>query len=80
MYKKAIPENYGMFFIWNLNKVQCMWMKNTYIPLDVIFLNKDMEVLGFVKNTIPLSHSLISINKFSNNVLEINNGKYIRIF
>ena len=49
-----------------------MWMKNTYIPLDVIFLDNNMKILGYVEDTIPLSLTSISIDKKSNNVLEMN--------
>jgi uncharacterized protein len=51
-----------------------MWMKNTYIPLDVIFLDDNMRILGYVLDTVPLSLESISINKKSNNVLEMNAG------
>ena len=74
--KKKLQKNEGMLFPMSY-KNNSMWMKNTYIPLDVIFLNQNMKVLGFVKNTIPLSQSLISINKYSNNVLEMNAGSVI---
>ena len=55
-------------------KNNSMWMKNTYIPLDVIFLDENMIILGSIKDTIPLSLESISINKKSNNVLEMNAG------
>ena len=48
--------------------------ENTYIPLDVIFLDDNMIILGYVVDTIPLSLSSISINKKSSNVLEMNAG------
>ena len=32
MYRKTIPDNYGMFFVWPYEKKQCMWMKDTYVP------------------------------------------------
>ena len=54
MYKKAIPENYGMFFIWNLNKVQCMWMKNTYIPLSVAYMDRSGKIIN-IYDMVPLS-------------------------
>ena len=74
MYRK-IPLKYdeGMLFPMEY-KNNSMWMKNTYIPLDVIFLDDNMRILGYVFNTVPLSLSSISINKKSNNVLEMNSG------
>jgi uncharacterized membrane protein (UPF0127 family) len=55
-------------------KINSMWMKNTYIPLDVIFLDDNMKILGYVVDTVPLSLESISIDKKSNNVLEMNAG------
>ena len=74
MYRK-IPLKYdeGMLFPMEY-KNNSMWMKNTYIPLDVIFLDDNMRILGYVVDTIPLSLESISINKKSNNVLEMNAG------
>jgi len=74
MYRK-IPLKYdeGMLFPMEY-KNNSMWMKNTYIPLDVIFLDDNMRILGYVFDTVPLSLSSISINKKSNNVLEMNAG------
>jgi len=71
--KKKLQTNEGMLFPMSYKK-NSMWMKNTYLSLDVIFLNESMEVLGFIENTIPLSHASISIDKKSNNVLEMNAG------
>ncbi len=71
--KKKLQTNEGMLFPMSYQK-NSMWMKNTYLSLDVIFLNESMEVLGFVENTIPLSHASISIDKKSTNVLEMNAG------
>ena len=74
MYRK-IPLKYdeGMLFPMEY-KYNSMWMKNTYIPLDVIFLDDNMRILGYVVDTVPLSLKSISINKKSNNVLEMNAG------
>ena len=74
MYRK-IPLKYdeGMLFPMEY-KNNSMWMKNTYIPLDVIFLDDNMRILGYVLDNVPLSLESISINKKSNNVLEMNAG------
>ena len=49
-------------------------MKNTYIPLDVIFLDGNMNVIGYKENNQPHSLKSISINKPSRYVLEMNAG------
>ena len=71
--KEKLKYNEGMLFPMEY-KNNSMWMKNTYIPLDVIFLDDNMRILGYVLDTVPLSLSSISINKKSNNVLEMNGG------
>ncbi|MDA7663707.1 DUF192 domain-containing protein [bacterium] len=74
MYRKEkLKYNEGMLFPMEY-KNNSMWMKNTYIPLDVIFLDDNMRILGYVLDTVPLSLSSISINKKSNNILEMNGG------
>tara|TARA_Y100000817_G_scaffold218099_1_gene171930 strand:+ start:56 stop:463 length:408 start_codon:yes stop_codon:yes gene_type:complete len=74
MYRKhKLKYNEGMLFNYTYKK-NSMWMKNTYIPLDVIFLDSEMNIVGYVKDTVPLSLKSISIDKKSNNVLEMNSG------
>ena len=51
-----------------------VWMKNAYIPLDVIFLDQDYKVIGFVEDTVPLSLKTVKINKKSNYIIEVNAG------
>ena len=72
--KIPLQSNKGMLF--NMEKVDyhSFWMKNTYIPLDVIFLNSNFRVVGYVTNNKPLSLNPISINKKSKYILEINAG------
>ena len=71
--KNSLEYNEGMLFPMEY-KINSMWMKNTYIPLDVIFLDDNMRILGNIENTIPLSLESISIDKKSNNILEMNSG------
>jgi len=71
--KNRLEYNEGMLFPMEY-KYNSMWMKNTYIPLDVIFLDDNMRILGNIENTVPLSLESISIDKKSNNVLEMNSG------
>jgi len=70
MFIKHLGFNDGMLFH-NINSV---WMKNTYIPLDVIFLDNNYIVIGYVEDTIPLSLKSISIDKKFNHILEVNSG------
>lgn len=74
MYRKSMSEDSGMLFIFKDNGDHTFWMKNTYIPLDMIFINSDLEVVGVYKNAVPLSEESISVKKASRYVLEINAG------
>ena len=71
--KEPLHSRYGMLFDMGY-KVNSMWMKNTFIPLDVIFLDKNMNIIGFKENNQPHSLKSISINKASKYVLEMNAG------
>ena len=71
--KKPLNPRYGMLFDMGY-KVNSMWMKNTFIPLDVIFLDKNMNIIGYKENNQPHSLKSISINKPSKYVLEMNGG------
>ena len=71
--KKPLYSRYGMLFDMG-EKYNSMWMKNTYIPLDVIFLDKNMNIIGYKENNTPHSLKSISINKPSKYVLEMNAG------
>jgi len=77
MYKKAIPENYGMFFIWNLNKVQCMWMKNTYIPLSVAYMDRSGKIIN-IYDMVPLSKISVCSDRPALYALEVNRGWFKR--
>jgi hypothetical protein len=49
-------------------------MKNTYIPLDMIFVDKKMQIVKIEKNTIPLSEKLIAVPKDALYTVEVNAG------
>ena len=71
--KEPLHTRYGMLFDMGY-KVNSLWMKNTFIPLDVIFLDKNMNIIGFKENNQPHSLKSIMINKPSKYVLEMNAG------
>ena len=71
MYRKSLGKNKGMLFIFDEEKKQTFVMKNTYIPLDMIFISRDMRIEGWVENAQPLSQQH-SIDKPSQYVLEVN--------
>lgn len=74
MYRKSLPENQGMIFNLKNPRRISMWMKNTYIPLDIIFIDKNYKISQIYKNAEPLSEKLISSTSDVLAVLEVNAG------
>jgi len=64
----------GMLFIFQDSKIIKMWMKNTLIPLDMIFIDENNRIIDIKANNKPLSLKIISSAKKANKVLEINAG------
>lgn len=73
MFRQYLNMDEGMLFTFKYGN-NSVWMKNTYISLDVIFLDQDYKVLGFVEDTVPLSLKTVEINKKSNYIIEVNAG------
>lgn len=72
MYRKdKLDKREGMLFPME-KQINSMWMKNTYIPLDIIFLDEKKRIIGYVIDAEPLSEKSLSIDKPSNYVLEMN--------
>ncbi|MGE0869574.1 MAG: DUF192 domain-containing protein [Kofleriaceae bacterium] len=74
MYREHLPPEAGMLFIMGRDEDHEFWMKNTLIPLDMIFITKDMTVAGFVQNAEPRSLKHVSCGAISSYVLEVNGG------
>jgi len=74
MYRRSLPENAGMLFIHNEEEIQSFWMKNTYIPLDMIFVNADKEIVTIHVNTAPLKEWNYASTKPALYVVEVNAG------
>ena len=74
MFRKELPQNRGMLFIYKSERVVRMWMKNTFIPLDMLFLDKNGFITHLVKETRPLSLEIISSMGNVLGVLELLGG------
>lgn len=72
MYRKSLGKDSGMLFIFEDESKQMFTMKNTYVPLDMIFISRDMRIAGWVENTKPLSQEKFGIAQPSQYVLEVN--------
>lgn len=74
MYRNTLLENHGMLFDSGKWENKSIWMKNTYIPLDIIYVDKQYQIIGIVENTVPLSPKSISIDIPSRYVIEVPAG------
>jgi len=74
MYRKSMDENTGMLFLMGQQRRQSFWMKNTYVSLDIIFINDKGEVVSIQKNAEPLSESSLPSEGPASMVLEVKAG------
>jgi uncharacterized membrane protein (UPF0127 family) len=74
MYRKELAEGRGMLFDFTPEQHVSMWMKNTYIPLDMIFIRSDGRILRIAENTEPLSEKIVSSGGLARAVLEVAGG------
>lgn len=71
MYRENLPYDNAMFFIWEYKKRQCMWMRNTYIPLNVAYLDSSGKILE-IYDMVPLSDESVCSKKRVRYALEVN--------
>ncbi|MCA1466977.1 DUF192 domain-containing protein [Bradyrhizobium sp. IC3195] len=71
MYRKELADGKGMLFDFNPEQEISMWMKNTYVSLDMIFIRADGRILRIAENTEPLSTKIISSRGPARAVLEV---------
>lgn len=71
MYRKELPDGRGMLFDFSPEQEVSMWMKNTFIPLDMIFIRADGRILRIAENTVPQSTKIISSRGPAKGVLEV---------
>lgn len=74
MYRKELAEGRGMLFDFSPQQQVSMWMKNTFIPLDMIFIRADGRILRIAENTEPQSERIISSGGLTKGVLEVIGG------
>ena len=74
MYRFTMSDSVGMFFIMEREEPQSFWMKSTYISLDIIYLNKELEIVKIQKYTQPLSEEFIPSIEKSKYVIEVIGG------
>ena len=74
MFVRELPRFTGMLFVYPDSAVRSMWMKNTYIPLDILFIRADGTVSSIARHTEPLSLTSIPAKEPIRYVLELNAG------
>ena len=71
MYRKELAEGKGMLFDFSPEQEVSMWMKNTYVSLDMIFIRADGRILRIAENTEPMSTKIIPSRGLAKGVLEV---------
>ncbi|SRR5258708_7611768 len=71
MYRKELADGRGMLFDFSPEQEVSMWMKNTFIPLDMIFIRADGRILRIAENTEPQSTKIIPSGGLAKGVLEV---------
>lgn len=74
MYRAQMPEDRGMLFLMSKRRVQTFWMKNTCIPLDMMFVDDDGTIVGIYENVPPMTRHSRAVACESRWVLETNAG------
>lgn len=75
MYRQSMAPDAGMLFDFGVDDEASMWMQNTFIPLDMIFITADGTVHRIAADTTPFSTEIISSRGPVRAVLELNAGK-----
>jgi uncharacterized membrane protein (UPF0127 family) len=71
MFRRELPEGQGMLFDFGDDGLREFWMKNTYIPLDMIFIRGDGRIAKIAEHTVPLSEARVSSDRPVRAVLEV---------
>ena len=79
MFYKKLPANRGMIFVYDKPQRVYMWMKNTYIPLDMLFVAANNEIVNIYENAQVLSKDIIDSKYRVKYVIELNAGTVKRL-
>ncbi len=74
MFVRDMPETTGMLFIYEQIDIRSIWMKNTYIPLDIVFARDDGSVINIVRDATPQTLNSNRSTEPARYVLELNGG------
>jgi uncharacterized membrane protein (UPF0127 family) len=79
MYRRKLAPDAGVLFVYPATGPLSMWMKNTYLPLDMLFIDAAGHITHIVERTVPLSTRIIRSNGPARAVLEVNGGTVDRL-
>lgn len=71
-HKTKLKDNQGTLFFYNSDNYHCVWMKNTYIPLDIIFLDSSYNVIHYKKNMLPFDETKYCCPILARHFIEVN--------
>lgn len=74
MFRSSMPEDHGMLFLFGQERPRNFWMKNTLIPLDIIYIRADGKIGHIHENAIPHDETPLPSNGPALMVLELNGG------
>ncbi|HEY0478516.1 MAG TPA: DUF192 domain-containing protein [Kofleriaceae bacterium] len=74
MFREHLPPDQGMLFLMKEERNWPFWMRNTLIPLDLIYIARDLTIAGIVENAEPRTDTLREVGRPSLYVLEVNGG------
>jgi uncharacterized membrane protein (UPF0127 family) len=75
MFRTSLPQDGGMLIVFDETENHTFWMRNTLIPLDMIFLGDDRAVVGIVANATPRTETARTVGKPSRYVVEVAGGE-----
>ncbi len=79
MFRKSVPPDGGMLFDWGSPRDSQMWMRNTLVPLDMVFINADGTIRSIAENTVPESLAVIDSRGPVRATLELAAGTAARL-
>ena len=79
MFRQRVPQDRGMLFDFGAPRKVAMWMKNTYVPLDMLFIRQDGSIAYIAENTVPESLDTVGVSEPVQAVLELAGGTSKRL-
>jgi len=74
MYRRRLAADAGMLFVFPTESDQQFWMKDTPLPLDMVFIGKQRHIVGIVSEARPFTTNPLGVGVPSQYVLEVNGG------